>query len=275
MNGSFEQELTILIIGFDPYSDVWPYFDYFFLKNWPNCPFRKIFVSSTAPFASNCGIENVKTNGDLSVSGRVLCGLKSVTTKKVLLLLEDYILLRSPSDAELMSLLPVVDDCGYSFFQLQNLNDESDGKRHSGFNLKNIRSISSNRKNYRLNMQPSIWNADLLKRICSNKLDKPWDFEVSLCEGGSNFQLNVSQKAGRIFNGPLRCTGFIEKGKYTLKAKSMIMENHLRFPNRPFLTKREQAKFRLGNFLSLHCPYFLKKFGKFIGRKFGVHYFAK
>jgi hypothetical protein len=275
MGEAVADKLTILIIGFDPYCDVWPYFDHYFSKNWPNCPFPKFFISSVSTFSSSCGIINLKTNGDLSVSGRINCGLQNIHTKWVLLLLEDYIMTRGPTISEVSSLLSYISAGSFSFFQLQNINDERDGKHRMGIEDKNIRNVSTRQKNYRLNMQPSIWDYSLLKSLCATKLAKPWDFEVSLCEGGENYKLGFSKKVGTIVDGPLHFVGFIEKGKYTLKARQMITQDNLPLPNRLFLTKHEEDRFRLRNFLSLHCPPFLKRAGKWLGRRFGDNYFSR
>jgi hypothetical protein len=267
--------LSILVIGFDPYCDVWPYFDYFFLKNWPNCDYPKIFVSNKLPFESVNGFLNVQTLDDLSISGRILAGLRNIDTKYVLVLLEDYIVQKIPSPKDLDKLLSYLSKENISFCQLDDLTKSHFRKGASSFEDKKIRRISDKKRSYRINLQPGIWLASFLREACSHPLIRPWDFEASLCEGGQNFEVQKKQKVALIPNGLFRFVSFIEKGKYTREAVAFVESCPLPRPKRPFWSRKAEKRERLFTFISSITPYWAKRILKGIGRKFGHSYFSK
>jgi hypothetical protein len=92
VQSNLENELSVLVLGYDPYCDVWPYFDFFYNKNANILPGLRVFVSGTKPFESKANFVSLTTNGDLSFSARLQTGLKQIKTKYVLLLMEDYVL---------------------------------------------------------------------------------------------------------------------------------------------------------------------------------------
>jgi hypothetical protein len=259
-----ESNLSILIIGYDPYSDVWHYFDYFFQKNAGKLKCYSIFSSVNNPFVGASSIHAVTTKGDSGFSPRMLAGLKLIKTKYTLLLLEDYILSKPVDVNALSTVVHEMDKYDYSFCEIQNFmrTPKRVHTKKSGL----IREMVTP-QHYRVSMQPAIWETSFLRELCAQPIVRPWDFEILLEHSYNAMPLGEYPKAGAALCRAFEVTNFIDKGCITQAAKKLIKKNHLPSPSRRIQTPWEDFQKKSYNFASNILPSFLRRFVKRLGKK--------
>src|SRR5436190_9796113 len=87
------KELSVLVSSCDKYSDLWnPFFGMFF-KYWEDRPYNIYLVSENNKYGSS-RVKTINPNQNQTWSARLLWALEQIDNKYVLLMLEDYILLK-------------------------------------------------------------------------------------------------------------------------------------------------------------------------------------
>ncbi len=174
-----EELLSVIIVGYDDDSDVWPLSNELFLKNWPDCPFKTIFVSVDRKNLNSPYSCNITTQGKKPYSERILEAMKHVATPYVLLLLHDFGLRENPDSKRLLSFCEFMKKGEYKYCQLCNQYGlpltRGSKIKHSNFSLikKNI--------TYRISLQPAIWEKNYLTEIASSVvMESAFDFEAFL-----------------------------------------------------------------------------------------------
>jgi hypothetical protein len=85
------QDIAIVVLSCDRYSDLWqPYFDAFF-DQWPDCPFPVYLAANEAVF-DHPRVRTLKSGPDRDWSSSVLSVLRQVPNRRVLTLFEDFFL---------------------------------------------------------------------------------------------------------------------------------------------------------------------------------------
>ena len=171
--------LSIIIVGYDSDSDIWPLSNEMFKKNWGDCDLRSIFVSIKKVNESSPYSDVILTNGAKEYSERLLEAIKHVETPYVLLLLHDFGISKNPDSKRLLSFCEFMQDGGYRYCQLGNQYNLpiSGGTKIKGTNFSKIK-IG---KTYRISLQPAIWEKEYLTEVASSVImDSAFDFEAFL-----------------------------------------------------------------------------------------------
>jgi hypothetical protein len=112
--------LSLLIIGYDKDSDIFPYFSLFYGKYCSSIQEKAFFASSKEGISCH-GVVNCFAKDDQTFSGRVLAGLNSIKSDYVLLLLHDYWFYDSPNDKTLGEYCAFMDKKVLIFFNWKRL----------------------------------------------------------------------------------------------------------------------------------------------------------
>ena len=170
--------LTIVIIGYDLDSDVWPLSNIMFEKHWSDCPFKSVFVSIEKNNENSKYSSVITTNGAKEYSERLLEAIRHVTTPYILLLLHDFGLNNNPDSEKLLSFCKFMEERNYKYCQLGNQYGLpiSGGRKIKGTCFSNIKK----RKTYRISLQPAIWEKNYLIEVASSVvMESAFDFETS------------------------------------------------------------------------------------------------
>ena len=170
-------DLSILIIGFDGYKDVWDRDIYLMNKFWPDRPKTYLVNSELVPIYD--GIEIINAGPNSEWSRKVQVALDRVDTPYVLLLLEDFFITDYVDNKMLESIIQMIEDDGILFYQLlvQLINQKWEkGKTYK--RDKNIKIIPSNKK-YGINLQAAIWDKEFLKKTIGIGNYNAWKFEIN------------------------------------------------------------------------------------------------
>ena len=163
-----DNNLTIIFIGYDGYSDLWEDCVSLFKRYCPDCPYRVLFVTNEKNMAWD-GVETICAGKDAEWSKKVQIGLKYTSTPYVCLLLEDFFLSSKIETKQIESLITFIKDNNVDYLKLADLN-----KAIKDFNpsLKTNRSIHRIRRcnDYGICLQASIWNRVFLEKSWKRKL---------------------------------------------------------------------------------------------------------
>lgn len=218
--------LTILIVGYDSDSDIWPLSNAMFKKNWSDCPFKTIFVSVEKKNENSPYSNVVTTNGAKEYSERLLEAIKYVETPYILLLLHDFGLHKNPDSKKLLSFCDFMKTGNYKYCQLANQYGLpiSGGTRIKGTNFSTIKK----KKAYRISLQPAIWEKDYLIEIASSIImDSAFDFEAFLNKKDNYCLSNVDACFPNDYSFPY--VDILEKGKLSYEMIEYLNENQIVF----------------------------------------------
>ena len=221
-----DNTLTILIVGYDKDSDIWPLSNFMWKENWPDCSFRTIFVSVDKKNENSPYNLNITSSGKEAYSERLLAALKEVESEYVLLLLHDYGLSEKPNDKFLLKCCDFMKTFGYRFCQLGT---QYKNKIRKSIKIKNTE-FSRMKKNrlYRISLQPAIWKKDYLVEVCSAiNMDSAFDFEAFLNQRiGKELS---TEKACFPSNYNFPMIDLLEKGKLSYLASEYIKKHNCDF----------------------------------------------
>lgn len=210
-----KNDLTIVVMAYDSYSDVWPGFVKCKQKYWKDCQYETVMI--------NCdtAIENLNEN----VSGgfnRVICagtglewterlhiGLKEIKSPYVLLWLEDLFLSQEFSNEVVeryIDILKMHEEVGHIRickdlqYQKEYPEDDTLGEILPGHA-------------YRVSTHPAIWKTEYLMKLTEEPMDA-WNFEYQ--KGFSCDEYNL--KSLIVKEEVFRFTNMVWRAKWTKEA---------------------------------------------------------
>ena len=174
-------DITVLINSCDAYEDLWEPFFKLFHHYWPDCPYRVMLNTETKSFGYpgmkiDClALYKNKLNTKRIPFGQCLIDhLQHITTKYVILLLDDFFL-RASVDTKR------VNECrewmesnpNIAVFSFEEVVDEQNfpSGRYPGFELRPPVG------EYKLNLQAALWNTKTLIKYCRAH-ENPWEMEM-------------------------------------------------------------------------------------------------
>lgn len=174
---TLSNSISIVVIGYDGYKDVWNNFVHFINKYWKDRPKTYLATSELEPDYYN--IEIIKAGVSSEWSNKARNALKKIKTKYVLLLLEDFFIVDYVDNNKLNEILDFIIKYGIKFYQLSSMSFTKYlifEKKLSGYNYVHIIPKS---KKYGLNLQAAIWDKDYLLEIIGEGNYNTWEFECN------------------------------------------------------------------------------------------------
>ncbi len=170
-------DLSILIIGYDGYSDLWDDCIQLIKRFWPDCPFEIIFVNNEKKIEYE-NIKLINAGAAAEWSQKVNLALKNISTKYVCLLIEDFFVGDKIDNQKVFELIQLIKDNNINYAKLVDMNDASKCRNKNFCNIKGIKRIKYNDE-YGISLQPSIWNVDFLEEKLGNGNYNAWKFEFA------------------------------------------------------------------------------------------------
>ncbi len=265
-----DKDLSILIIGYDGYKDVWDIDIYLLNKYWNNRPKTYLATSVLKPDYRNVSIITSGEGAEWSM--KAYNALTKIRTKYVLLLLEDFFI-SSPVDNQLViDSLQLIKDNNIKFYQvLVQLIKSSWEKGASFHGDKHIKIIPPNKK-YPLNLQAAIWDREFLLKTIGEGNYNAWQFEIKHISIGD---INVSKTEFLIDDrNILNIEHTIVQSKYL---RAPLRRLHKREPQieisgRDVLSIKEDFKYRFKLLMYSITPSCLIKPFKRIGRWLSIDF---
>ncbi len=170
-------DIAVLILSCDKYSDIWPVFYSFFFKYWGDCPF-KIYNASNYQSFSHSRVTNIHSGmvSDWSTETKAILG--QIKEKYVIVILDDYLIYQSVDMPTLLNSLQLMKRYDALFLKLfcfpasHSSLWASDKLEEAPF-MGKIR----NGQEYRINLQVGAWNKEIMMDILKPG-ESPWQFEL-------------------------------------------------------------------------------------------------
>lgn len=234
-----DNQLAIIVLSCDKYSDAWiPFFNMFF-KYWGDCRFPIYLCSETQEF-NHPKVKNLKSGKALEWSARLQWALEQITEPYVLFLLEDYILLKPVQNERIEHNLNILIKTKAGYLRLIPCPPpDTPLPNYPGIGI--IKPGSP----YRNSTQASIWNKETLLSII-NPTETVWDFELIGTHRTDNLSekfLCVEKNGFPFYEGDYPysyfCTAIV-RGEWVRKAVKLIRRNGFDVD----LTKRPQESLK-------------------------------
>ena len=167
--------MTIVFIGYDGYSDLWYDCVRLYKKNWPDCPFRTIFVNNSKNF-KDAGIEVLHAGDDAEWSNKVKVAIEEVDTPYICLLLEDFYLGDIVDTEKVMRTLQFINKENLRYYKLVNMNRavRNHDKSYKGYRFLPVIPKSDE---YGVSLQAAIWEKQYLIELLGEGNYNAWKFE--------------------------------------------------------------------------------------------------
>lgn len=178
-----QQQLSLLVLSCDKYSDLWD--DFFNLKDrfWPDCEFKWYIVTETNDF-NRPDVDVIKCGKDLNWAGRVRYAVNLLDTQYIGIFLDDYFIKSTINNTRIKEYLDIMISDKVSFLNLGNvfhhITNLPDKKYYKDHLI-----IIPNHLKYGIDTSAAIWDREYLLEKLGDEDYSAWKFEVDRCEEAS------------------------------------------------------------------------------------------
>ncbi len=267
---NYLEDVSVLIVGFDGYKDVWDRDFELMNKYWAVRPKTYLATSELDPQYKN--VEVISSGPNSEWSKKVQTALNRISTPYVILMLEDFFITDYVENRKLEATIKLIEKNDIKFYQLlvQLIRQTWEkGEKYKGY--KYIKIIPPKKK-YGINLQAAIWNREFLKEVVGKGNYNAWQFEINQLKREN---LNKKKKEFLIdVRNILNITHSVVQSKYLRGAKRKLARIGIVIPE----TERQQLsfvnnfKYEFKLFMYSVTPRFLVKPFKSIGRLFKVDF---
>lgn len=166
-----ELDMTIVMMAFDSYSDVWEGFIYCKEKYWADCLYPMIIVTCekrNVPYGID---EVITTGGQLEWTERLHQALEQIDTEYILFMLEDLYIDRKVDSNRIEQCIDLMKQ-----FDIGHLRLMTDIKYQREFEPDHRYGEYMVGHAYRISTHPAIWKREYLFRLTEKPMNA-WDFE--------------------------------------------------------------------------------------------------
>ena len=246
-----KNDLTVIIICYDPYADAIEASPHFLKEFWSDCTANILYISSGIDVSRD--FRTVFTNGDLSYAHRLEAALECVRTPYILLLLDDYLVDKNVDEKRILSNTNYMKKNKIDFCQLFTMFTTPPGKKNKKDNVL----IPKSNIKYRINLQPAIFSKKLLERLASKNPFTTWDAEMAFMS--EEFD---DVKAIFALNKSFSVTNYIDKGYATRKGYRLLKHRNMWHNQRKVQSIFKSAKMKIIRALYFYLPNSLNRRAK-------------
>ncbi len=262
-------DMAILIVSYDGYSDLWD--DFFYLLNhyWADRPYPT-YLANNIKSAKYVGVEVINCGENAQWSTRTRLALSQIKEPYVCLLLEDYFIGQDIDSRQIKTALNLMKNDQLKYYKLNSFSQISTDS-YKGFDY--IKVIPQNLE-YGISLQAAIWDKNYLLDLIGFDDYNAWKFEVDrIRETDINSKFPI---IGCVYDNRniLNICHCVAQGKFLPSAiKYFKKRNYLiNTSKREVMSKREYLYYKLkakGKFL---IPKKLRRFVKQILILFGFKF---
>lgn len=225
-----ENRIAFIVLTCDKYSDLWPMYNHFFERFWPDCPYDKYFVTNDLDF-DNSNFEFIKIGKDESWSDGLMKALEYLKIKYeyIFITLEDTPIIEKVSQKKISEILKTfyqLDGNFISFYTAGN-NGAPTLKLNEYFGIIEKGAL------YRPNCVYSFWKISVLEDLLVRE-ENAWEFERY-----GSVRSDKYDKFFMVYNNFFKISNTIVKGKWQMSEYKRIKK--LGFT--PDMSKRVQNTF--------------------------------
>jgi len=226
-------EVAVLVVSCDKYSDLWEPFFTLFSMYWKPCPF-KLYLLSNREKWEKWNVTNLLVGEDVSWSDSLKSGLEMLSEPYVLMTLDDLFLCNFVPNDNVIKIT--------NWALLNNVNHirmNPYPKADKPFN--NLVGLVSKNTRYRTSTVFTLWKRKILEKLLLEG-ESPWDFEIIGSERSNNYD---GFYAAWDIHFPY-LNGII-KAKWNRSAASFIKSKGIEtnFEKREIMTRSEYEIYKL------------------------------
>ena len=170
-------DLTLLIIGYDGYSDLWNDCISLLKRFWKDCPYKIVFVNNELDIKWD-GVVTINAGKDAEWSMKVQKGLDYCESEYVCLLLEDFLVGKTVKTSDVSILISLMKQNDIHYLKLVDMNSVLKPRNKKVKNNRYIRHVRYC-DDYGISLQPSIWKKSFLIKKLGNDNYNAWIFEFN------------------------------------------------------------------------------------------------
>lgn len=264
------KDISILVVGFDGYIDVWNHCFDLMNKYWQDRPLTYLATSVLTPEFE--GVTVIPAGPNSEWSKRAYTALQKIETPYVLLMLEDFFITDYVDNKVFSDTFELIQKNDIKFYQvLVQLLNQNHVRGIPFNNQRLVRQIPHDKK-YALNLQAAIWDRKFLMDVIGPENYNAWLFEISQLHPAD---IN-KDKVQYLIDGRniLNIEHTIVQSKYLRKAIKNLRKIGCDIdPNeREVLSFKDDFKYNLKLFMYEFTPSFLVKPFKQIGKLMGIDF---
>lgn len=172
-----DKDLTLLLVSYDGYGDMWPAFFECKEKFWPDCPYPLVLANNQRNYRAH-NIRVINCGKDAQWSTRTRLALESVESKYVLFLLEDLFISGVVKTADLQAAIDLMEKDSLYYYKIMTFS-KIRTKNYKGIDY--LHEIPASWP-YGISLQAAIWNREFFLNMVGKNDYNPWVFEVRRLE---------------------------------------------------------------------------------------------
>lgn len=172
MNG-LNNNLTILVVSYDGYRDMWRYFFDCKKKYWHDCPYETILANNTADVKFD-NVRVINCGKDAQWSDRTRIALENINTKYVCFLLEDLFFSKDIDTTKISEALDLMEEDDLKYYKLLSFSPI----RTSNYKAESYLYCLPENLKYGISLQAAIWEKDFFLKKIGEESYNPWFFEA-------------------------------------------------------------------------------------------------
>lgn len=259
-------DISLLIIGYDLYVDVWNHYFELLNKYWTNRPKTYLATNTLAPNYKN--VEVIQCGEEAEWSRKVYNSLKVIPSEYVVLLLEDFFTTKEVDNYEFTQLVNFCRENNVDYCKLKN---QSKIVGPSFMGKKHLHVIDKNTE-YGISLQAAIWKKSFLQKLIGSGNYNAWIFELTQVKEKTHLKPdNICIADDRNI---LEITHAVVQSKYLRKAIRVFKNQGYKIDTsqREVMSSSEEFKYNLKCKMAEITPDALKPFFKKIGKKMNVDF---
>lgn len=250
-----DERMTILVVSYDGYSDMWPGFFTCLRKYWPDCPYEVVLANNekACPDSSarvvNCGAA-------AQWSTRTRMALDKINTRYVCFLLEDFYISESVDKQRIRQALDFMEEERINYYKLLSFSKIRTDVYPKGTGLQ----ILPAGLPYGISLLAAIWEKDFFLSMIGEEDYNPWLFEARRIEEAEK-EVDKNRIVG-VYDStnPLKICHMAVQGKYLPRSVDLMRKQGIEIDtaNRPVLRGKEYSR------------YMIKKWGTKMAARFPI-----
>lgn len=169
--GDRAPDVSVLVVSCDGYSDLWAPFFTLYFRYWPDCPYP-VYLGTNEMTYEHSRVTTIRTGPDRDWAAALRSMLVALPSRRVIVLLEDY-LLTAPVDTarirELVGVAKVRDAACLRLVPVPGAEGELGDTPGVGELAPGV--------DYRVSLQAAIWDRDVLAALVQVG-ESPWRLEI-------------------------------------------------------------------------------------------------
>lgn len=260
--------LTMLILSCDKFSDLWEGHIWLLEKNWPDRDFETIIVTDAPTDRTFRGVKIIAAGSNVEWSDRLAFALNEISTEYVFITLDDYFLIKRVPNEGVCELVNMMENEHIDYVRL--FKRPKRASREQVGNHRKVFWVDLNCK-YSVNLYSGIWKKSFIESTVTES-KSAWNYEVSLTQKAQYY----GAKCAVSYRDEFVILDVVRKGKLLHKAASYFKRHPGIYEgDRPVNSWSYEMQLNIQIIGARYLPLWMHKYVKAFLRKRGRQFFSE